>query len=105
VTLRTGSIVRIDTGTKVGRPGVVLRVNPENGYVLVAWGTGTLRTHLRLVAVVPRESAGVALGLSKPTYFYAMNAWDGPPTSERLDEQSGMCPRYLLVALRALVGA
>jgi hypothetical protein len=43
--------------------------------------------------------------LSKPTYFYAMNAWDGPPTSERLDEQRGVCPRYLLVALRALVGA
>jgi hypothetical protein len=102
VTLREGSIVRIDTARKSGRPGVVIGMRPD-GRAIVAWGTGTLRTHLRHVAVVPREPAGVALGLIKPTYFYAMNAWAGPP--EQLDEQRNTCPTYLLVALRALVGA
>ncbi len=100
MTLREGSIVRVDVGRKSGRPGVVVLIAP-NGRATVLWGTGTLRSHLRHVAVVPREPAGVALGLIKPTYFYASNAWDGP--LERLDEQPDTCPRYLLAALRALV--
>jgi hypothetical protein len=63
VTLRVGSIVRIDTATKRGRPGVVVDFEQRTGRALVLWGTGTLRTHLRHVAVVPREPGGIALGL------------------------------------------
>jgi len=105
VTLRAGSIVRIDTATKRGRPGVVVGFEQRTGRAIVLWGTGTLRTHLRHVAVVPREPGGIVLGLTKPTYFYGSNEWKGSPESERLVEQPGMCPSYLLVAPRALVGA
>jgi len=105
VTLRVGSIVRIDTATKRARPGVVVGFEQRTGRAIVLWGTGTLRTHLRHVAVVPREPAGIVLDLTKPTYFYSSNEWRGAPESERVDEQPGMCPSYLLVALRALVGA
>ena len=46
-----GSIVRIRVrvGTKTGRRGVVPRVYPQSGGVLVARGTGTLRKHLSRV--------------------------------------------------------
>ena len=105
MTLRAGSIVRVDTGTKKGRPGVVVGFEQRTGRAIVLWGTGTLRPHLSHVAVVPREPAGRALGVTKPTYFYGSNEWKGPPESERLAEQPGICPSYLLVALHALVGA
>ena len=102
MTIHEGSLVRVDTATKNGRPGVVVDTLPD-GHVVVLWGTGTLRPHLSHVAVVPREPAGRALGLAKPTYFYGSNAWKGLPESKRLHEQPGTCPRYLLVALRAIV--
>lgn len=102
MTLQEGSIIRIDAATKLGRPGVVVGLLPD-GRAIVLWGTGTFRAHLQHIAVVPREPAGVALGLTKPTYFYSSNAWRGRPESERLHEQPGTCPRYLLAALRALV--
>lgn len=105
MTLRVGSIVRIDTATKRGRPDVVVGFEQRTGRAIVLWGTGTLRTHLRHVAVVPREPGGIVLGLAKPTYFYGSNEWKGLPESERLHEQPDMCPSYLLAALRALVGA
>jgi hypothetical protein len=104
--IRERSAVRISTSIarKIGRPGVVVRLFVIDGrrLALVAWGTGTLRTHLRHVAVVPREPAGIVLGLTKPTYFYGMNVWVGLP--DRLEELGTLCPRYLLAALRALVG-
>ena len=102
MTLRAGALVRLDTATKRGRPGVVVELLPS-GQAKVAWGTGTLRPHLRHVAVVPHEAAGRALGLTKPTYFYQQSVWTGAPDAERLHGQLGTCPRYLLVALRALL--
>ena len=38
-------------------------------------GHGTLRPHLRHVAVVPHEAAGRVLGITKPTYFYQQSVW------------------------------
>ena len=101
MTIREGSIIRVDTATKKGRPGVVVDTLPD-GQVVVLWGTGTLRPHLSHVAVAPREPAGRALGLTKPTYFYGSNVWKGLPESKRLHEQPGTCPRYLLIALHAI---
>jgi|SRR5580700_12297638 hypothetical protein len=104
--IREGSVVRIRVrlGLKVGRVGVVLRFFIVDGrrLVLVAWGTGTLRTHLRSELVRPREPAGRALGLTKPTYFYGHNYWVGVETE--VDVQPGTCPGSLLAELRALVG-
>jgi hypothetical protein len=101
--IREGSIVRIrvSVGTKTGRPGVVLRVHPGSGVVLVAWGTGTLRAHLPRVLVGPRDAGGLALGLTKPTYFYGHNYWIG--AAENVDVQRGSCPASLLAALRSVV--
>ena len=62
MTLRVGSIVRIDTATKRGRPGVVVGFEQRTGRAIVIWGTGTHRAHLRHVAVVPREPGGIVLG-------------------------------------------
>lgn len=104
MTIGEGSLVLIDTATKLGRPGVVVGIEQRTGRAIVLWGTGTLRNHLRHVAVVPREPGGVVLGLTKPTYFYGSNEWKGSPESERIREQPGTCPRYLLDALRAIVG-
>ena len=104
MTICEGSIVHLDTATKRGRPGVVVGFEQRTGRAIVLWGTGTLRSHLRHVAVVPREPGGVALGLTEPTYFYGSNEWKGSPESERIHEQPGTCPRYLLDALRAIIG-
>ena len=101
--IREGSIVRLDVATKHGRPGVVVGFETKSGRAIILWGTGTLRTHLRHVAVVPRELGGLALGLTKPTYFFTSNEWRGSPESKRIEEQPGPCPPYLLVALRALL--
>jgi hypothetical protein len=104
--IREGAVVRIRVrvGLKVGRVGVVLRVFIVDGrrLVLVAWGTGTLRAHLPGELVRPRESAGRALGLTKPTYFYGHNYWVG--IEANVDVQRGTCPGSLLEKVRALVG-
>ncbi len=101
--VREGSVVRIKVrvGLKIGRVGVVLRIQQRTGDLFVAWGTGTQRPHLPHILVMPRETAGVALGLTKPTYFYGHNHWAGVPT--KVDVQPGACPTFLLVALRELV--
>ena len=50
---------------------------------------------------MPRETAGLALGLAKPTYFYGHALWVGIP--DNVEVQPRVCPRFLLVALRELV--
>jgi len=50
----------------LGDAAVVVRIHRPTGDVLVVWGTGTLRAHLPHVLVMPRETAGLALGLTKP---------------------------------------
>jgi hypothetical protein len=104
-TIREGSVVRIrvSVGTKIGRLGVVVRVHRPTGDVVVVWGTGTRRAHLPHVLVMPRETAGLALGLTKPTYFYGHTQWVGTPA--KVEVQPGVCPRFLLAALRELVAS
>jgi hypothetical protein len=103
--IREGSVVRIRSrvGLKIGRRGVVLRLFliDDRELVRVAWGTGTLRGHLAHVFVHPHEPAGVALGLTKPTYFYRHNDWIG--VSANVEVQRGTCPENLLAELRRLV--
>ena len=101
--IREGSVVRIKVrvGLKFGRVGVVLRIRQQTGDLFVAWGTGTGRAHLPHILVTPRETAGVSLGLTRPTYFYGHNHWAGDPMN--VDIQRGLCPTFLLAELRDLV--
>jgi len=102
--IREGDVVRVEAGGKPGRPGVVLRVIDRDGvpFGFVPWGTGTLRPDRRHVAVDHRESAGIALDLSKPTYFYPGNVWIGPVA--RLERGPATYPPELVRALRSLFG-
>ena len=81
--------------------GVVLRIQQRTGDLFVAWGTGTRRAHLPHILVMPRETAGLSLGLTKPTYFYGHNHWAG--VRANVEVQRGACPTFLLAALRELV--
>ena len=102
-TIREGSIVRlrVSVGTKIGRLGVVVRIHRPTGDVVVVWGTGTRRAHLPHVLVTPREAAGLALGLTKPRYFYGHAQWIG--TAAKVEAQPGVAPGFLLAALRELL--
>jgi hypothetical protein len=80
---------------------VVLRIQQRTGNLFAAWGTGTHRAHLPHILVMPQETAGAALGLTKPTYFYGHNHWAGAPANVEI--QRGACPTFLLAALRELV--
>ena len=51
--------------------------------------------------VTPREAAGLALGLTKPTYFYGHAQWIG--TAAKVEAQPGVAPGFLLAALRELL--
>lgn len=99
-----GSVVHLEAGSKAGRTGVVLRVldDARGTVAFVSWGTGTLRTGHKHVAVDPREPAGVMLALSKPTYFYPGNVWIGPVA--RLELRPKHCPPELLDALCGMFG-
>ena len=100
-----GALVRVAGGEKEGRPGVVLRVLNRDGRTLlfVPWGTGTLRAEKPHVAVQPESSAGRALGIFKPTFFYSNNVTMCPPADVEL--VNPLCPPWLFVAIQKLYGA
>lgn len=96
-----GAAVRVHAGGKDGRPGVVLRLLPDNR-AFVLYGTGTARPELAHVLVHPRTAPGTTLRLEKETYFYRGNST--VCMVDKLELLGVTCPPSLMIALRKLVG-
>lgn len=63
----------VEVATPKGpHPGVVLQRVADTGFVVVAVGTGTQRLELPAVTVDEFTRIGIALGLTKRTYFYVV---------------------------------
>jgi len=96
-----GAAVRLHAGGKDGRPGVVLRLLPDDR-AFVLYRTGTARLELEHVLVRPRTAPGTALRLEKETYFYKGNS--ASCAVNKLYPLGVVCPPSLMIALRKLVG-
>lgn len=92
-------VLVLDTNTNKPRPGIVLELKADRQALLIA-GTGTPRD-LPRIEVRPESRVGKALGVYKPTYFYASN--ERTVLTSELKSTGKVCPPELFFKLRDFV--
>lgn len=97
--MRNGDLLRVDHFGE--HPAVLIDVHMD-GTMLVICGTGTHRPHdPTIITVRPRDPAGIALELTKPTHFYETKVAVVQPSAVRRQLKK-TCPPKVLHALEDL---